>query len=104
MEGCGDFLVEFGGFHAMGVDQEAAAGGVGARGQADGIAFAVFKLEHEIVRDVGREDQGRALDGENQRRFLQAEFLIRIDGAQRRQLCGFHRGKTNDDYGHGLTE
>ena len=51
------------------------------------------------MRDIGGEHQRSAFDGQNQRRFLQAEYFLGIYGAKRRELSSFDGGQSDDDHG-----
>src|SRR5882762_10283947 len=88
-----DFRIKLCGIRGAGIDHKTAARGVRLRRKILWASTLALDMEHEIVRNTRRENQGSALDRQDQRRLLQAVQLFGIDRAQRRQLRAFHRGQ-----------
>src|SRR5579862_3309748 len=91
--------IQLAGVKSVSVDQESAASCVCCRREIHSGAGFAFDVKNKIVRDVGGEHQRSAFDGQNQRRFLQAEYFFGIYGAKRRELSGFDGGQSDDDDG-----
>src|ERR1700745_3246580 len=92
--------IQLAGVQAVRINQESAASCVGCCRKIHARAGFAFDVKNKIARDIGGEHQRSAFDGQNQRRFLQAEYFFGIYGAKRRELSGFDGGKS--DYDHGL--
>src|SRR3984893_3532928 len=100
----GELGIQFRAFDGVCVDHKSAAGSIRSRWQLNLFAILVWNVEEEIVRNVRREDQRRALDWQNQRRFLQAKSLVCGDGPQRGQLCRFDCRQAHDNHRHRFAE
>src|ERR1700747_2258238 len=88
--------IQLDGVKSVRVEQESAGGGVVCRREVHSGAGFAFDVKDEIVRDIGGEHQRSAFDGQNQRRFLQAEYFFGIYGAKRRELSSFDGGQSDD--------
>src|ERR1700722_7400080 len=91
--------IQLAGVQAVRINQESATSCVGCCWKIHASAGFAFDVKNKIVRDVGGEHQRSAFDGQNQGRFLQAEYFLGIYGAKRRELSGFDRGESDDDHG-----
>ncbi len=96
--------IEFAGAQGMRVDHKAALCRILCRGQIHSCSGFALQVQHKIVCDVGRKHDGSALHRKHQRRFLQAENAVFVQGTKRRRLRGFDGRQPHHDHGHGLSK